>query len=247
LPKEQNDIVIIPIFDAHIGAKSCNLNLLKKTLDKVRNNDNYYFLLGGDMLDMALKDSIAGSYGSNPAKDIKKFLTMFDGLWEKCLFAITGNHEYRLSRNAGIDIYEYILPNTQKIYAGDSGVLKVSFGTRGKTRQYTATFYVYHGAGGGRTIGSKANWSKRGKEVVEGADVYLSGHTHVMMYDKEKIVTVDTHNKGFGEKEQHFVVCGSYLDYEGYAERKVLAPSVLGSPEIRLTGNGNKTEIKVMM
>ena len=224
----QDELYIHMLYDLHIGAETTDLNLIQKEIDLIAKDDNRYFVLGGDILDMAIVGSIASAYGSQPHEDIKQFMSLFDPIMDKCLAAIKGNHENRLNKSVGIDILGLLLPSD--IYAGDTALLDVNYS---KDSKYS--FFIFHGTGGGRTKGSKMNAAHRGKDVIVDADFYVSGHTHDTLYSKDKILLKE--NNHIKYKERRYLTCGSYLEWGGYAEAKLLPPGSLGSPIVKLHKN----------
>jgi predicted phosphodiesterase len=225
---EKDEIYIHMLYDLHIGAETTNLDLIKKEIDLIAKDNNRYFVLGGDILDMAIVGSIASAYGSTPHEDIKKFMSLFDPIMDKCLVAIKGNHENRLNKSVGIDILGLILPSD--IYAGDTALLNVNYNKRNNY-----SFFIFHGTGGGRTKGSKMNAAYRGKDIIVDADFYVSGHTHDTLYSKDKVLIQKDNHVTF--KERRYLACGSYLEWGGYAESKMLPPGSLGSPIVKLFTN----------
>lgn len=216
------------LYDLHIGAETTNLDLIQKEIDLIAKDKNRYFVLGGDILDMAIVGSIASAYGSTPHEDIKQFMSLFDPIIHKCLVAIKGNHENRLNKSVGIDILGLLLPSD--IYAGDTALLNVNYS---KDNKYS--FFIFHGTGGGRTKGSKMNAAHRGKDVIVDADFYISGHTHDTLYSKDKILIQKDNHVTY--KERRYLTCGSYLEWGGYAEAKLLPPGSIGSPIVKLYKN----------
>ena len=100
-------IVIFPIGDLHIGSPHCDLKLLNKHLDIIKETPNARIILMGDLCETALKDSVgAGVYEQqeNAQQQIMKaknilypFRNIIDGI-------VTGNHEERIYKNTGLDL-----------------------------------------------------------------------------------------------------------------------------------------------
>jgi hypothetical protein len=67
-------------------------------------------------------------------------------------------------------------------------------------------------------------------------DLYITGHFHTDLTDKDKVVYVE--DGLLKEHIRRYVMCGSYLKYfDGYPEQAMLTLSIIGAPEIKLFAN----------
>ena len=57
-----HDITIIPISDVHLGAAECMEQEFISFVETVRNSENVYITLGGDLLNNATKSSVSNIY-----------------------------------------------------------------------------------------------------------------------------------------------------------------------------------------
>jgi len=104
---------------------------------------------------------------------------------------------------------------------------------------------VWHGSGGGSTTATAMQVVEKMADRAH-ADVYCIGHFHKMLKSDRIYTLPDQRNMTLQRVEQHFVVCGSALDYsDGYAEQAGLMPRRLGFPEITLYGSTKHKHIKV--
>lgn len=210
----------------HIGNIMCDTVKLLETVNRIRNDVNGYYIVGGDALDIAIKDSIGDVYnGMNPGEEAKKYMQIFDGLWDRCLTVIRGNHEFRLIRSTGIDLLEFITP--PEIYSFDNAILHIKWGNE---LQYKTVMLVTHGTGGATTPGGQMNSAIKMDKVLTNIDFVLSGHTHQLIYYPDLIFIYNSDNMCIEEHITQHVVCGGYLRWGEYSERKALKPSIVGSP-----------------
>ncbi len=240
---EHDAITIVPLGDLHIGAPESNF---KNLLEEIRKYDEtHYFLFLGDLIDNSLKDSIGDVYTQTgtPEQCIEEVNALFAELRGRILGVVSGNHENRTTRHVGVDIIGMFCRDKKIPYDKNTIILDVTVRHTTKDRNYL--IYVGHGSGGGRTLGGKANAAKRLDEIVNNAEVYISGHTHQPMYWKDGYFAVDRYNKQVRMCERHHIVIPAWLDYPEYAESKLYAPQPCGMFEITLDGKEKKIDIKM--
>lgn len=237
LPIEQNTIQIVPLFDMHIGAGKCNLEILKEKINYIHANDNCYTVLGGDSIDNAIPDSVASvaCYEQpSPTEQINLAVKMLEPIKDKILFGCCGNHEERTMKKTGIDIMQNIMVrlNQAERYDATAGLIFLTFGkaphaTHGKrtlSGQWSGTIYCTHGCGGGMTIGAKANKAGRVGDIID-SDIALVGHTHQLLAFPQSRYSIDRTHHTVNKVDQLVVNCDSTLGYERYAERSSYRPS----------------------
>ena len=257
LPVEQDTIKIILGFDWHLSAKGCNTSGVKNIFKRLRENDDYYFIGGGDLFDMAFYQSVAKENGLNDEyRDmfLEETSTIPDFWEKKVLGFVSGNHEARLTRLLGMDFYNGLIPfkyrphwkSTSKIWVKDdfciydpiSFILKVSWGSRlGEYRQYTQNIFVHHGKGTGALIGSKV-YNTEKADFIEGVDIVIMGHTHVKSIHNQQKLKFNSTSATLMEEEKTYIIAGSQLRWRDYAEQKLLAPGGIGNPVLQLKGIG---------
>lgn len=253
LPKKSGDVRIIPFSDLHIGSSKCNYELIKKQVEKVKNDPNTYAIIVGDLINNTTKTSVGDVYSEPipPMKQIEMACDIFEPIKDKILAVTSGNHERRTYKMDGIDLTAFfcVKLGIEKRYDYCAPLLFLGVGAPThavqKGSQLWYTIYITHGDGAnGRTVGGKANaLGKRGG--VCNADVIITGHTHEAITFKEAIFIPDVKSKTVQLKETTFVNCGATLDYEEYAELYGMRPSVQCQPEIILSGI--KKEVRVQM
>lgn len=252
-------VTIRHLADLHIGSPNANLALAKRLVSENVENHWYTFLVG-DMLDVGLKNSKSDVYTQT--------LTIDDAL--ECAYAIlkplareglilgavSGNHEARLMRDAGVDLTRALMSRFDLLdrYNPSAVLAVVQVGSQGQAGgrkggrynwAYNYVVHVTHGHGGGTTPGGRANALTRARQKLD-ADVYLQGHTHHSDVQLGSCLRVNRQHAKVTQAEQVFVCCGSCLDYsDSYGETMNLAPSDNRYPRVFLHGDKQLAEATV--
>lgn len=245
LPTDRDKIEIELFSDLHIGSKKCNMKLINERIDRVKNNDNVYCVLLGDIVNNSTRTSVGDVYDEplSPMEQMKLAATLFEPIKDKILAITAGNHERRSYRNDGTDLTWFLARQLgcEDKYDYAACVLLVKFGKRSSSpkahvRQNTYSLYLSHGDGqGGITMGAKANGLQRRGSIID-ADVIVTGHTHAPMTFRQMSYKINTHGNypAITEFEQVFVNAASTLNYEEYAEIRGMKPNSITSPVIVL-------------
>ena len=236
--EELDELFLIPIFDIHKGDVGFREDLLKRTIKYIKDNFKAYWFLGGDMIAAILKTSVGNVYEqtTTPEEQLMYIYRIFEGIWDRCLYIMLGNHENRILNQTSFNAARLLHELTGVPYTNDFATFSISFGKSSKGRPVTYIIHAHHGIGSGRTEGSKINNAIRIGEVLPNADIYISGHSHGNITHEDKIYLVDRQKGLIKEQKRLYIVAGSYLDYVGYPAAKALKPGVLGSPIIHLDG-----------
>ena len=247
LTSELTELKLIPLGDSHIGDPSFAEQLFMQKIEEVRVTENALVLLTGDMINNALKNSVSNSYDQvlQPAGQIRYLVKLLAPIKDKIIGVISGNHEWRTTKDTDISPAEIYAAKLNVPYLGDEAFIKISFGQ--SSHHHNKIYYgvyAYHGAGGGRLAGSKVNVVQRMTSVII-ADVYISGHTHQMSAVPQTIYLPDLRANKVNEQRMMCVSTGSFLKRDGYPAQKGLPPMDLGCPTILLSGK--KKEVKVIL
>lgn len=220
--------------DLHIGDHACDYNLLQKHIDYIKANENVFVVGMGDYLNNALKLSKTDVYSAvSPQKELEMAVNILGQIpTSRWLAMVSGNHENRTSREAGIDINLWLAEKLDiaDIYHPTMSVIQV--------RLTYISYYLmaHHGTGGSGTQGNALNRGvKMNNEIIPNADIVLYGHTHkqTMAYNSHYFIDKKHHSI---EKHSTMIVnCGSMLSYRnGYAEAMALAPVRKGNAILTL-------------
>lgn len=251
LPENINRIAIVPIADVHIGDPYCDIELLKKTIEKIRDNPNVYCICNGDLMNTALKTSVSDVY-SEKLTPMEQLLTVRDLLApikHKILCMTNGNHEARVYKTDGIDTTS-ILANELGIsdrYAPASALIFLKLGKKTKkhtNQQMQYSIFVNHGVGGGHKIGGKLNRLEDVVSIVD-ADIYIHSHTHLPAVFKENFFRTNLTHQSVEEVEKLFVNTNAFLTYGGYGETYEFRPASRSVPTIYLSGEERIMEAKI--
>lgn len=246
------EIEIHPMADLHIGDNNCDFKLILERIEHIRNTENAYCILDGDLMDTAIASSIGDTYGANlqPMEQLKQCVKIFEPIKDKILAVLPGNHESRVYKSDGLDITELMcaqLGIPQK-YSPTTALLFVRFGKahghgRPNGRQLY-TIYVTHGSGGGRKEGGKVNRLADLASIVD-ADIYIHAHTHLPLIFKESFYRVSSSTSSVSLVDKMFVNTSASLNYGGYGDRQGFKPASKSSPVVFLDGRAHKMWAKL--
>ena len=233
---------VIPLSDLHIGSdfqEDKFLGYRQWILDR----PNAYCVINGDILEMAVKNSVGDVYDTLRPKEQKELAIKYlKPLAEagKILAYLDGNHEHRTAKDTDEYIGEYIcnMLGIPSVYDPDGIMMFITVGhdhIKGVKSRICYTLFMLHGWTGARRVGGKANNLEDLAKIVH-ADIYLASHTHQKFVFSKRIIQPEARSKSLRYKKQLFVSAGSFLEYSGYAVRKGYSPATLGSPRLRLSG-----------
>jgi predicted phosphodiesterase len=232
----KDSIRIVPLGDVHFGHKNCDVTAFQSVVKHILTHDDTYSFLVGDLLETATKKSIgAGLFeeDSHLNKQVDSMKKMLKPLADagKILGGVDGNHEDRVYQLTSLCpvaqiCQEFNIPFQQyQMYY----ILEIN------NMKYKV--FLTHGKGGGSSKTTKIKNVAKPSEIAPLMDLYISGHYHSDISDKDKVMYVDEEGN-IKEHIRRFVMCGSFMKYYGsYAEQAVLQPSIVGAPQIFLFSN----------
>jgi len=243
-------IKLLPIGDVHLGSPTNMFSKLKQILENL--DDDTYIVLLGDMIDLALRDSLGDVYHATAAPDeqLYTFKELLIKHKDRILGVIDGNHEERLSKRIGVRPVAEWCDFLEIPYSPHVLVLDLAVGTgqgRGSRGRSNYIIVLYHGSTGARTIGGKINGNARILEVIPDADLYLTGHTHQPSVVHLARLTVDKYNKKLRKVSSMLITIPAWLGYEEYAARQAFRPSATGTVLITLDGKDKRISTSISM
>lgn len=248
LSKDFKSIKILALSDFHIGDQLCNLKLIRSVLEEVKNSDNTFVILNGDLMNNATKTSVSDVYNEEltPMEQIVRLCDLLEGIKERILVISCGNHELRTYKNDGVDIIRLVARQLgiEDRYAEGWWYLYLSFGMTNKQRPMLYTITGIHGYGGGRKNGGKINNLVEMSDKVI-ADVYIMGHTHTPIMTRNSIFIPDYQHRTLVQKDKYYLMTNSFLEYGGYGELYGYTPNTTEHQELIL--DGTKRKIKIIM
>ena len=236
-PADWNHAYIIPISDTHIGDPRFNEAKLQGYIDWILSRENAFTVLNGDILDAAIEGSVGDTYEATMSTNeaLKYARQLFAPLRSRILGITEGNHERRITKSTSISPMDILADFLDVPFHKDGIFLKLRFGQGANGKPICYTAYLFHGHGGGRTIGGKANNLQRMGHIVL-ADIYSMGHIHTALTYQDMIYVPDLQNNNMMERRRTYVSSGAFLSWGGYAQQQGYPPGRLGSARLRLDG-----------
>lgn len=247
-----SDFQLVVLGDLHIGDELCDIDLIKRTVDYIKNTNNCYAILNGDLMNNALKTSKSDSYLETMTMEQQQelLIKLLYPIKEKILVIATGNHEYRTNLLAGINPLKavaYAL-GKQDVYTDNAYVLRLEFGSVCGTKvpNKYMVFGIHGGYGGGRHVGSSANALEDMSRIRPDMDLYIHSHTHTQVNFSDMVFLYDTmHDKDI-EHQRTYYNANAFLKYGGYAEQKGYMPTDRTPNAVTVTAVRNKGEMKIV-
>lgn len=230
---------IVPLADIHLGDPETQMSIITTEIEKIKSKPNRYCILAGDLMNTAIKTSISDTYGEtlSPQQQLDKCIELFEPIKDKILCIVTGNHEERISKLAGVNMIRVFAKQLglEAVYSDTSVVCFVRFGEnkRHKKRSHVYSIYVNHGSGGGRKAGSKISRLEDYSRIVC-CDAYVVGHTHFPATFKTCTYVTNNGNMTLSKIEQTFVNTAACLEYGGYGDRQGYTPASNAYPVLQL-------------
>lgn len=250
MPSYFNEIYLRIVADSHIGDGLFNKDRLEKIINEIKESENTYAIVNGDLINNATRYSVSDIYAEqyNPEESIDILVDLLKPIKDKILVLTEGNHEERSSRSAGLSIVRQVAKRLGigEKYSYPAFLLFVAFGrNQGRDNRKTVySIYGQHGSGGARTSGGKLNYLDRLSHTID-ADIYIHSHTHIPATFKKGFMRVDYRNRKITHREHLFVNSGAFLDYGGYAQRKDYDVPSKAQPRIVLCGEHREMKAEV--
>jgi hypothetical protein len=194
----------------------------------------------GDMIEAATRYSVgAGVYEQKmtPQQQMEDMVEMLEPYKDLIIGSHTGNHEFRITKETGI--------NVMKVMCKMLGIRYLGYAMNHVLRVGSQRYIVFstHGSSGATLRHTKIKkvldisaWNK--------SDLYLYAHVHTLDSKSDEYREYDTRNKVMVSKKRYFVLTGSFLTYDNsYAEMKNYQPERIGCATVSL--DGGKFDIHV--
>lgn len=246
-----DQVEIIPIADTHYGDGLTDEKYIDSVIAYIIAKPNRFVILNGDLMNVALKDSVSDVYGDKltPSEQLKHTANKFRPLLVggRILAMGTGNHEDRTSKSTNLDM-SYFLAKEMGIedrYSADPFLLYVKFGRSKNSRPSRINknvygIYVWHGSGSsGKRSGGKLNKVMDMSLTID-TDVYIMSHHHDPMVKPDVIYRDDCNNMSISKRKRYYLVSNAWQDFGGYGQKFGFKPTSTDITSFILNGNGEK-------
>ena len=235
--KDCEKIKIFPIGDIHLGAPAVDMKTLRQDIEWIKQSDNVYVILMGDLIEMAHRNSVgSGVYEQklNPDNQVKAIISLLSPIAHKILFSVGSNHENRVMKMIGIDIARMIADKLQTPYFKAQCFADILW----KGQRWT--IHAQHGSSGSQTKGGRLNSASRPIAFTNFTNFYIHAHLHDKLDNEVVRIVRDPVNMRLVEMKQYVVITSSYMRYFGtYAEEMGYALPSKGRTVLLLFQNGN--------
>ena len=214
---------IYPLGDVHIGSKECNVELLKQWVDMVQNDPLGRVVIIGDMMNMGLKTSKSNVYEEvfTPMQQKELCYDLLNPISDKILAGCSGNHEYRNMREVGTNpLYDvFCRMRIEERYRENACFLKLTVGKVGKNNNNYGVVLTH-----GKSKNKDLDWTY----AVDGADLFISGHTHLGTHQPCGKIRMNLRDESVKTVGYQHIVVLPFQEYGGYAIRSKYIPNHLG-------------------
>lgn len=216
-------INIYPLGDVHIGSKEFDSDLLNEWLEMVRDDPYGYVVIIGDMMNMGLRNSKSNVYEEtlNPLQQKELCYELLNPIADKILAGCSGNHEYRTVKEVGTNpLYDvFCRMRIEDRYRENVCFLKLTVGKVGSNNNNYGVVLT-HGSSKKKDL----DWTY----AVDGADVFISGHTHLGTHQPCGKIRMNLRDEIVKCVEYQHIVVLPFQQYGGYAVRGKYLPNAIG-------------------
>lgn len=247
----REDVTIIPIADVHLGAKECMEKEFMDFVEMVKNTPNIYLILGGDLINNATRNSVSNVFEDRyrPSDQKKMMAKILEPVADRVIAGVPGNHEARSGKDADDDpLYDIMCKmDIEDRYRENIAFVKIRMGNNRSDGSKNPTYVlaVVHGSGGGIYTGSAVNKNERFGYTIDGIDALICAHTHKPVVSAPGKIKIDSRKNLVTVVPFKVITATSWLNYGGYAAKKMLLPASHNLQTMTLCGH--KKEIIVTM
>ena len=228
----ENEVKIIPLGDAHLGAPTCNIDKLLGTVKYIKDSGSLVILMG-DLMDASSKHSVGAGWTeqTEPAQaQLDAFDELLSPISDQIIVLLDGNHEHRIWKETGLRVSKILAKLLGVPYGGYSCFIKL------KVQKQNYIIHAQHGSSNAWYPHTKITAATRTAQHTQ-ADVYLYGHTHELMSLALERRELEIRSRTVKRKKTYFVLTGSFMEYEySYAERKNMYPTKTGVAKLKFFG-----------
>ena len=248
---DREDLTIIPIADVHLGSKECMEDKFISFINNLAETPNVYLILAGDLINNATRNSVSNIFEERyrPADQKRMMAKILEPVKDRILCGVPGNHEGRSGKDADDDpLYDIMCKlDIEDRYRENIAFVKIRCGKveQSGLKNPTYVLAVVHGTGGGMLTGGAINRNERFGYVLDGVDCVIAAHTHKPAVTQPAKIKVDPFNNKVSVVPFKVITATSWLEYGGYAAKKMLLPASHSLQTVTL--RGKHKEIVVTM
>lgn len=228
--------IISFIGDVHAGHPNSDYERLQQEIEVIRNTPDSYVVFTGDLIEGIHWGGASQSEQVMSLDEQGGFLrSMFKKLRGKVLAGVSGEHDSKWAARTGSDPYSQFSEIAEAPYVRGIAELDIDVGEQ----NYRGV--VQHRAKGYSMYNKNHPTFRQARFHNQGADFYVSGHTHQKQVSQEAI-------REFGKKarEVTHLSIGTYKGSDEYSERKGYSPQAreeMGGASIRLRDDRKKIDL----
>lgn len=243
------EIKIYPISDLHIGSLECQVKRWEEFKRKLKAEKDSYITISGDMMNNATRSSVSNVFDETmrPREQKKWLVEQLSDIKDKIICITNGNHEARSAKDADESpLYDICCKlDIENLYRENAAFVIIRMGNKfgNGIQNPTYTMCVTHSTGGGIYTGAAVNRNERFGMMIDGLDILITGHVHKGIITKPQKLVFDTQNKKVSFKDFTTISATSWVEYGGYALRKMLTPASNTIQTLTLSRKNKKVEV----
>lgn len=235
-------VKVYAISDVHIGSREYD-DGFERFVQSIAKDPDAYIVLCGDLIDNAVPSGRTPVFDDcmTPGEAVDEVVRILKPVSIRILGMVSGNHEERTKRAAGIDPSEVIAVKLgiEDLYRDNMAFIRVRLCKNGVYDIYN--LFLHHGK-----TRNKLDKFVRGLENI---DVSFTGHTHIGEITKPCRI-VFTQRGIVQVKPMVSVVATSWVKYGGYAAAAMYPANATSDPQhvvLEFTGtNSREGSVKVV-
>lgn len=164
-------LLLVPLGDIHLGSPQCDIDKLVATVQFIERTDCVVIGMG-DLIEIATSGSVGAGWSeqvANPQFQVDAIVQLLRPIKDKILVSLSGNHELRAQKSAGLDIGKIIADQLGVPYGGYSCFVYLQVGKE------NYVVHAQHGNSGARYLRTKLAAAMKTAEHTF-ADVFCYGH-----------------------------------------------------------------------
>lgn len=241
-------IYLLPLSDFHWDEPQSDHDTIRGYVDWIRERENAYTILNGDLVTAPTKESAASVYEMGepggkiefPSLDqcTNELVDLLSPIADRILATCSGGHEFKhLFRLTGSDWTYNLMKRLgrERVYTRDGGLLLMKTELMSPLDDIFFTAVFTHGWGGARTRGAKIRKLEYMAQGFESIDMVIMSHDHTQNLTRDNRLYVP-----FWESERlsvqrvMLIATGGFRGFAGYPFRSGFQPADLGTPRVRI-------------